>query len=302
MGDWEDKPWGEVYRFDADRIALFNRSDPSWQAPNGDSLAQVGQRVHAALCRIAGGYPDKTIAVFCHGTAIRQLLAMVKGVAPQDWHKMGHSENTAVTRLFYDGGRLTLDPQLELDASHLPESIRTMARQNWWRKDRSVQDVNLWYRPLDWETEKESIYLAAREEAWRTTHGTELAFDGEGFLHDAKEHLSRSPWGVTVAMSGDEFAGLLQLDTQRYQELNAGYIPFCYIAPSRREQNLGVQLIGQAVSFFRPLGRDKLRLRCAPYNDRAQHFYQKYGFVKVGEEQGSRVPLDIMEKYIGYDR
>ena len=140
MGDWEDKPWGEVYRFDADRIALFNRSDPSWQAPNGDSLAQVGERVHAALCRIAGGYPDKTIAVFCHGTAIRQLLAMVKGVAPQDWHKMGHSENTAVTRLFYDGGRLTLDPDLELDASHLPEEIRTMARQNWWRKDRSVRD------------------------------------------------------------------------------------------------------------------------------------------------------------------
>lgn len=28
---------------------------------------------------------------------------MVKGVAPQDWHKMVHSENTAVTRLFYDG-------------------------------------------------------------------------------------------------------------------------------------------------------------------------------------------------------
>ena len=28
MGDWEDKPWGEVYHFDGDRIALFNRSDP----------------------------------------------------------------------------------------------------------------------------------------------------------------------------------------------------------------------------------------------------------------------------------
>ena len=98
MGDWEDKPWGEVYHFDGDRIALFNRSDPTWQAPNGESLGQVGERVHDALCRIAGGYPDKTIAVFCHGTAIRQLLAMVKGVAPQDWHKMGHSENTAVTR------------------------------------------------------------------------------------------------------------------------------------------------------------------------------------------------------------
>ena len=48
--------------------------------------------------------------------------------------------------------------------------------------------------------------------------------------------------------------------------------------------------------------RDKLRLRCAPYNDRAQHFYHKYGFAKVGEEAGGRVPLEILEKYIGYDR
>ena len=56
------------------------------------------------------------------------------------------------------------------------------------------------------------------------------------------------------------------------------------------------------MAFFRPIGRDRLRLRCAPYNQRAQHFYRKYGFVKVGEEQGSRVPLDILEKYIGYDR
>lgn len=103
MGDWEDKPWGRGVSLRRRPLALFNRSDPHLQAPNGESLGQVGQRVHDALCRIAGGYPDKTIAVFCHGTAIRQLLAMVKGVAPQDWHKMGHSENTAVTRLFYDG-------------------------------------------------------------------------------------------------------------------------------------------------------------------------------------------------------
>ena len=54
------------------------------------------------------------------------------------------------------------------------------------------------------------------------------------------------------------------------------------------------------MAFYRPLGRDELRLRCAPYNDRAQHFYRKYGFSKVGDETGSRVPLEILEKYIGY--
>lgn len=62
-----------------------------------------------------------------------------------------------------------------------------------------------------------------------------------------------------------------------------------------------MQLIGQAVSFYRPLGRQYLRLRCALQHPRP-HFYQRYGFYKIGEEQGSRVPLDILEKYIGYDR
>ena len=62
-----------------------------------------------------------------------------------------------------------------------------------------------------------------------------------------------------------------------------------------------MQLIGQAVSFYRPLGRQYLRLRCASYNTPAQHFISGTLY-KIGEEQGSRVPLDILEKYIGYDR
>ena len=46
----------------------------------------------------------------------------------------------------------------------------------------------------------------------------------------------------------------------------------------------------------------RYRRRGGSYNTPAQHFYQRYGFYKIGEEQGSRVPLDILEKYIGYDR
>ena len=162
-------------------------------------------------------------------------------------------------------------------------------------------DINLWYRPIDWEKEWE-VYLEARRDAWTCTHGTEVPFDGDAFLQGAEDCLSQTPWGVTVAMAGDQIAGVLQLDGERYQADNAGYIPFCYIVPQRRGYGLGVQLIGQAVAIFRPMGRDKLRLRCAPYNQRAQRFYQKHGFVKIGEEENSAVPLDILEKYIGYDR
>ena len=298
FGDWEDQPWGRPYWKEPEAMERFNRTDPAWRAPNGENLAEAGARAGAAVERIARAHPGQTVSIFSHGTAMRQLLANIKGLSPEEWHTMGHSENTAVTKLEWDGERFHV--VFEGDASHLPPELATLGRQAWWRKEGvHREDVNLWYRPLDWPGERE-LYLEARREAWHSTHGADVPFDGEGFLRDAALHLSRTPWGVTAAMAGDRLAGLLQLDPERYQEDKAGYIPFCYLTPRSRGLGLGVQLIGQAVSFYRPLGRDKLRLRCAPYNSRAQRFYAKYGFRKIGEEGGSRVPLDILEKYIGY--
>ena len=300
LGDWEDLPFGYIRHRWPEEMERFNRSDPTWQAPNGEGFHQLGDRLEGTVRRIAAQYPGQTIALFSHGMAIRQLLSRIKGLPEADWPSVPHGDNTAVTKLAFDGERLTID--YELDNSHLPEEISTLARQAWWRRDGSKKvDINLWYRPIDWEKERE-VYLEARRDAWTCTHGTEVPFDGDAFLQGAEDCLSQTPWGVTVAMAGDQIAGVLQLDGERYQADNAGYIPFCYIVPQRRGYGLGVQLIGQAVAIFRPMGRDKLRLRCAPYNQRAQRFYQKHGFVKIGEEENSAVPLDILEKYIGYDR
>ncbi len=300
MGDWEDRTWGEMRHFHLEEMERFNATDPTWRAPNGENFDEEGRRMEKALVRIARAHPDQTAAVFSHGTAIRQALSRVTGLPPEEQRTMGHSDNTAVSCLTWDGERFRV--VFEGDNSHLDESISTLARQHWWRKEGGqAADVNLWYRPLEWPAERER-YLTAREEAWRSTHVNGPGFRPEDFLSPVRERLSRTPWGATAAMSGGEPAGILELDTLRYREEGAGYIPFCYIVPERRGQGLGVQLIGQAVSFFRPLGRDRLRLRCAPYNLRAQRFYAKYGFVKVGEEQGGRVPLDILEKYIGYER
>ncbi len=299
FGTWEDKTWGEVYQHEEDEIIRFNASDPTWRAPGGENLAEAGARLQGAITRIARENPGKTVAIFSHGTAIRQFLANVQGLSPQEWGKLSHSENTAVSCLTFDGEHFTV--RFQNDASHLPQELTTLGKQLWWKQGGKARDVNLWFRPIRWEEEK-GIYLEARHEAWISTHGEQVPFDGEGFLRDAQTHLSRTPWGVTLAFADEELAGVLQLDPERYAQDQAGYIPFCYVSPKHREQNLGVQLIGQAVAFYRPLGRDKLRLRCAPYNHRAQHFYQKYGFVKIGDEAGGRVPLEILEKYIGYER
>ena len=300
LGEWEDMPFGEVRHRFPEEMERFNATDPTWQAPGGESFVQAGERIERAVRRIAKQYPDQTLALFSHGMVIRQLIARVRGVPPREWHSVPHGDNTAVTKLTWDGEQLAVE--WELDNSHLSQDISTLARQAWWRRDREKkEDVNLWYRPIDWERERD-IYLRARRDAWVCTHGPDIPFDGGGFLRDAERCLSCDPRGVTLAMAREAVAGVVQLDVERYREDGAGYISFCYIAPQRRGLGLGIQLIGQAVAVYRPLGRDRLRLRCAPYNERAQRFYRKHGFCKVGEEENSRVPLDILEKYIGFDR
>ena len=57
LGDWEDKTWGEMRTFNGGELDRFNRSDPTWQAPNGESFSQLGARVEGAVRRIAANHP-----------------------------------------------------------------------------------------------------------------------------------------------------------------------------------------------------------------------------------------------------
>ena len=112
--------------------------------------------------------------------------------------------------------------------------------------------------------------------------------------------MDQNPWSVAAVMAKEKFAGLLQLSPQRCQEEGAGFLSLCYLTPAFRGKGLGVQLLGQAVSFYRPLGRTSLRLRCSPANEPVQRFCAKHDFHKIGEEQAGGRPLDVLEKDIGY--
>ena len=299
VGEWEDKPWGELMHFDGARMALFHAGSPDWQVAGGETFAQLQDRMVKSVTQIARNNPGKTIAVVSHGTAIRTLQAWLHGLPLSESGQLGHCDNTGVTCLEVSGDRFQVI--YENDNSHLTDEISTLARQKWWRSESPANvDANLWFQPLDFQRQEELFYQARRE-AWITIHGSLENFDGEGFLRDARACSQRDPRSIMLGMLGDRIAGLIHMDLARDAEKGVGAIPFYYMTPEYRHKGLGIQLLGQAVSTYRPLGRRYIRLRCAPDNLVAKRFSEKNGFRKIGQAQGTRVPLDIMEKYIGLD-
>ncbi len=299
MGIWEDLPFGQVAEEHPETFRLFSNNMPEYSMQDGETFAQVRQRICRGILSAAHENQGKTIAIFSHGVAIRNAVGCFLGVPLERiWEEVPHGDNTAVALLEVEGESVRV--VYYNDASHLSPEISTFAKQSWWRKSSKVLDANLWFRPLDLETQSQFFY-EARQEAWLDIHGSMLHFDGDGFLRDAREQAKYDPSSVLQVMQGTEPAGVLQLNLRQDAEKGVGAVPFLYLLSPYRWRGLGVQLIGQAVSVYRPLGRNYLRLRCAPDNEIAQKFYKKYGFHKIGQAPGSRVPLDLLEKYIGLE-
>ena len=292
LGEWEDRTFGAVRHSDPRQMDLFNRTDPAWEVEKAENFFQLGDRLYEAVGRLAGRHPDQSVAMFSHGMAIRQFLGRVKNIPPEEWHAMPHGDNTAVTCLTFDGEKFTI--QFEMDNSHLPEDISTLARQSWWRKDKkAAADVNLWsdipFIHHCWDRE---LYLKLRREACPGVEDALLLAEAEG-LRPQLQGL----WNVNIFMAGERPVGIALYDIGRGVEEKAGYIEFLSILPEERGKGLGIQLIGQAVSMYRNSGRDRLRLRCPAENGRAQRFFERYGFHQAGQEEGQY----LLEKYIGYE-
>lgn len=290
LGVLEDIPFGDLVRMPEEALAGFYCGAPDWAAEGGESLRQVRDRVCGTLSRIAAEYPGGTVAVFSHGTAIRLALTHLMGLD----HYLPEGANTAVARIEADGAGLHV--RSYNDASHFTEELkRSSVRPNQKPEDGAAQ--LLWFRPWDPETEQ-AYYLACREEGWLSSHGTMSGYDGAAFLRGALAHSAHCPGSVTVVMSGETPAGMLELDFVKDAEKGIGAICFYYLSREARRRGLGVQLLGQAVSSYSKLGRTRLRLRCAPENTAARRFYEGNGFRQIGMAEDSAVPLYVMERMI----
>lgn len=298
MGEWEDRTWAGIDRVDKEMMRLFSVTSPDFRAPGGESFPEVRRRGTAAILDIAAKHPNQTVAVFAHGTLIRNTLADLLGI--DDIKQLGHSDNTAVTLLEIDQGKVHV--VYMNDNSHLTPEISTLARQHWWNKNDKKHDVNLWFVPFDLSKEADQLfYQTCREEAWKNLYGRLDRYDGKGFLEEAYQHWQADPRSLSMAMAGSHPAGILQLDLDRGARERKGYVSFLYLTPEQRRNGVGIQLIGKSVSIYRPLARDWLQLSCSEANQPALAFYEKYGFHRTGSTPGAYGTLYEMEKYIGYE-
>lgn len=71
-GDWTDRLFTDVQAEDPDGFAGFIEGRPDFAFPGGESFAQQGERVAAALADIERG--DLPALVVCHGVVIRIAL------------------------------------------------------------------------------------------------------------------------------------------------------------------------------------------------------------------------------------
>ncbi len=298
VGVWEDQPWGNLAAAFPEEMEYFTHDPARWSVPGGEPYEALQSRIKTAVLSLAERYDGQTIAVVSHGLAIRSLLCDVFGVPSERIDSLPYGDNTSVTLLAVEGGRISVE--FYNDASHLEEAgLSTFARQSG-RTRTDVPKSRLFCRltPLDPHGDSE-LYSRCYAETWRCSHGSLEGYSPMIYLYAAQKKAEADPRCVMQLRRGDDFAGLIELDPERGQEQNAGWISLLYVEPAMRADRLGIQLIGHASSYFRGKGRSALRLHVAQDNQNAVGFYEHIGFRRIGRSEGVAGLLYQMEMDIG---
>lgn len=294
MGLWEDMTWGDVVIQWPEMLKNFTIDPDKWDIPGAESMSEVAERMSCAIKTLAARHDGGSIAVVTHGSASRTLFGHVLNIPSDRMMEVGASDNTAVSLLNVSGNNIEIE--YKNDNSHLPHELSIFSRQNWHTKKNGDDDSNLRYAPIDAKFDKDR-YLQYRSDAWMTVHGTMDGYSND-YYNLLLKHQKEYPMAAVTVYSKDNPIGLLELDVKTGHKEGYGSIAFYYLTEPYRYKGLGVQLLGQATSVYRSMGRDRLHLHVAEENTSARNFYAKYGFEAVGETRGSLGTLYIMEKDI----
>lgn len=284
MGDWEDLPWAELPRIWPEEYAVWRARPWDARPPHGESVLQAGQRMLDGVRGLVRQHEGGTIAVVTHGSAIRGALTIAHGFAPEQMGEIGWGDNTCVAKFEFDGpDRLAV--VYENDASHLPERLSTFAAIGWKDNKGVPETPQLWFRRADpMDAGDAGKIVAFLRELHRSAYGTDAHLDPDALLADVARAQRVSPRACCFGCleSGEE-AALVYLKTWYDDEPDVGLVGGFCIDERYRGRGLSGQILGQAISVYRALGKTYLCAHAAERNARAQGFYRKFAFEQRGE-------------------
>ena len=216
-GVWENLPFGYLDHIDPERNRDFTCRPRQWQVEGSEHFEDYTHRFLEAMEEVARRHEGGTAAIFSHGMVMR---GVIQSLFFPEKENLGHSENTAVTKLRWENGTYTLE--YLNDASHLPEEITTLGRQMWWRGGKHT-DFNMWYR----DPTPEDLSMLA---SWGIP--AELT--------------------VRISVLVDRAIGAVAL---RLPEGDTAQLAGMYLLPEYRGKGFSAQLLGEAISVARTAGK-----------------------------------------------
>ena len=294
LGAWEDQTWGYAARFDPANFRALNQDPSRFDVPGCEPYEASLRRILGGLRGIAAESPGQEVAAVAHGCIIRLLLCHLLGYSPAEIVKVPHGDNTCVAELLAEGDSLRV--LRYNDNSHLPPELSAFAREDWWKAEDGKDGRDLYFLPMELNSpEGGRSYLRRYRETWIASHGTDLGFS-DIYLRKARKTAEKDPGAVMEVFSEGVPCGLLELSPEKGAEEGAGHITLIFLERDWRSQGLGVQLLGQAVSYYRRLGRKFLRLHVSDTNITAIKFYKFWGFSVAATEPDSFGECYVMEK------
>lgn len=137
FGLMDGKRYDELGTLFPREYELFQKDFGHFCAPQGESVAEVYERMSKTFERIVRENRGKVVGIFSHGAALRALLAYLRGFPYERAGEACRMGNTAISCVQVDeNGRKTV--LFENDYEHIQHDERTAVYRMWWGGENTV--------------------------------------------------------------------------------------------------------------------------------------------------------------------
>ena len=103
-GDWEQEIFSDLFEKYPEEFGLWCSDIGLSACVGGESVAQLAERIVAAVTRIAEGHPGQTVCITSHATPIRAMSTVASGIPVAEMKKVPWSGNASINIFEYEDG------------------------------------------------------------------------------------------------------------------------------------------------------------------------------------------------------